>query len=257
MTEEERLLRNNASQVATGVNSLNSQDAFVIASGGATLPVIRNTVNQFSASHLPVTGPTVLVGGGSVYFNGDDVMALVRYPSGVASQGPGVIIDMVGVIGELLLLVLGGVGTGSWSGTNAVDGTPVVYVASANQSLVRRPMVSGGARTNPGPQNVPDSNPLVRSTAPNTYNIATEWSVYSYAFPPGTTGSGSVAAQLYNQLGNHNDYTGPHGAYQTVLSTLAKFDANIGVYPKPAHGLTAVEIKDAKVGTVLVINSTE
>jgi hypothetical protein len=57
-------------------------------------------------------------------------------------------------------------------------------------------------------------------------------------------------------LGEHNDYTGPYGAYQTVFtSTLGKFDANISIYPNPAHGTATVEIKDAKVGSIVVINS--
>jgi len=257
-TEEEKLFRSNSSQVAVGANSMTPHSAFVLASGEATLPVIRNAANQFSVGHAPVSGPTVLFGGGTVYFNGDDAVALVRYPSGTAGQGPGVIVDLIGVIGEQPLLASGGTGTGNWSGTNPIDGTGTnaVYPSSANQSLVRRPSVSTGIRINPGPQNVPGTNPPVRSTAPGAYNIATEWSVYSYAFPPGTTGSGSVGAQLYDQLGQHNDYLGPFGAYQTTLSaTLAKFDANISLYPNPAHGTATVEIKDAKVGAVTVINN--
>ena len=46
------------------------------------------------------------------------------------------------------------------------------------------------------------------------------------------------------------------GAYQSFISgTLATFDANISVYPNPAHGTATVEIRDAKVGSVLVINN--
>jgi hypothetical protein len=257
-TEEERLFRSDANQVATGSNNMSPRTTFVLASGEATLPVIRLAANQFSVGHTPTSGPTVLLGGGVAYFNGDDAVALVRYPSGTAGSGPGVIIDLIGVIGEQPLLASGGSGTGNWSGTNPIDGTgsSAVYVSSANQSLVRRPSVSMGVRNNPGPQNTPGTNPPVRSTLPGAYNIATEWSVYSYAFPPGTTGSGSVGLQLYDQLGQHIDYAGPYGAYQTTISgTLAKFDANISVYPNPAHGLATVEIKDAKVGTVTVLNN--
>ena len=255
-TEEERLLRSDASQAAVGANSMNTRTTFVIASGEATLTVIRGAANQFSVGHAPVTGPTVIFGGGTVYFNGDDAMALVRYPA-TAGVGNGVIVDLVGVIGEQPLLSSGGTGTGNWSGTNPIDGTgtSAVYPSSANQSLVRRPSVSRGTRTNPATQNVPGTNPPVRNPDPNAYNIATQWSVYSYAFPPGTTGSGSVGSQLYNQLGQHIDYTGPFGTYQTTLSTLGKFDANISVYPHPAHGTATVEIKDAKVGSVTVLNS--
>jgi hypothetical protein len=256
--DEERLMR------ITGANTLNAFGVFVYANGEASLPAIRNTASQYGAFPYNAVGPNYISGGGALtgnvsYFNGDDAVALVRYPSGTAGQGPGVIVDLVGSIGEQPLLASGGTG-GNWSGFNPADdtGTPVVhvYVSSANQSLVRRPTVSGGIRTNPGPQNVVGSNPPVRSTAANAYNIATEWSVYSYAFPPGTTGNGSVGSQLYDQLGNHNDYTGPHGAYQTTITaTLGKFDANISVYPNPAHGTATVEIKDAKVGFVNVRNS--
>ncbi|MBD2722441.1 T9SS type A sorting domain-containing protein [Hymenobacter armeniacus] len=257
--QEEALFRSNQQHVAVGNNTMNPRSAFVIACGQATLPSIVSAANQFCADYAltPAATNKVIVGGGPIYFSGDDAMALVRYPSGTAGVGPGVIVDLIGVIGEQPLLAAGGTG-GNWSGTNPIDGTGAnaVYVASANQSIVRRPSVSTGLRVNPGPQNVPGSNPPVRSTAADAYNIATEWSVYSYAFPPGTTGNGSVGAQLYDQLGQHIGYTGPFGAYQTTItSTLAKFDANISVYPNPAHGFATVEIKDAKVGAVTVLNN--
>lgn len=257
-TEEERLFRSDASQKAVGTNSLNSQTTFVLASGEATLPVIRTAASQFSVSHAPATGPTVLFGGGTVYFNGDDAMALVRYPSGTAGTGAGIIVDLIGVIGEqpkAMSCVTSPNATGNWSGTNPLDGTTTpVYVSSANQSLERRATVSTGTRVSPAPQNVAGSCPPVRLAG--GYNISDQWSVYSYAFPPGTTGSGSVGAQLYDRLGSHDSYTGPFGPYQTTVSaTLAKFDANISVYPNPAHGTATVEIKNAKVGSVLVINS--
>ncbi|MDB5235280.1 MAG: hypothetical protein JWR44_2273 [Hymenobacter sp.] len=264
-TEEERLFRSNASQQAVGANSMNARTTFVLASGEATLPSIRNAANQFSLGHAPIaTGPstpTLLYGGGTVYFNGDDAMALVRYPSGTAGVGNGVIVDLIGVIGEQpqpsnCLTT----STGNWSGTNAADGTGsnAVFVASANQSIMRRPTVSGGIRTNPTPQNQPGVCPPVRQTG--GYNIATEWMMYSTAFngpiiPPATTPSSNPGGQLYDRLGEHNDYSGPFGTYQTVLSTLGKFDANISVYPNPAHGTATVEIKDAKVGSVVLINN--
>lgn len=259
VVDEERLVQR------TGANTLGARGTFVYANGEATLPSIRQVANQFGTAAYNTQGPNYISGGGAPtgnvsYFNGDDAVALVRYPSGTAGQGTGVIVDLIGSIGEAPLLAAGGSG-GNWNGFNPIDdiqGPPLVhvYVASANQSLVRRASVSGGVRTNPGPQNVPNSNPPVRSTAANAYNIANEWSVYSYAFPPGTTGSGSVGAQLYDQLGNHNDYTGPFGTYQTTITaTLGKFDANISVYPNPAHGTATVEIKDAKVGYVSIRNS--
>ena len=40
-----------------------------------------------------------------------------------------------------------------------------------------------------------------------------------------------------------------------ISGTLAKFDANISVYPNFAHGIATVEIKDAKVGSVVVTNN--
>ena len=254
--DEERLMK------ATGANSMNTRTAFVYANGEATLTAIRGAASQFGATPYNAAGPNYISGGGAPtgnvsYFNGDDAVALVRYPSGTAGQGPGVIVDLVGVIGEQPLLASGGTGSGNWSGTNPLDGTnPAVFVSSANQTLIRRATVTRGVRYNPGTQNVPGTNPPVRNTAAGAYNIATEWSVYSYAFPPGTTGSGSVGAQLYDRLGEHNDYAGPYGTYQAVItSTLAKFDANISVYPNPAHGTATVEIKDAKVGSVVVLNN--
>ncbi|GAB3298541.1 hypothetical protein GCM10027511_13790 [Hymenobacter humi] len=239
VVEEEKLFRSNTTQQAVGANTLTARSTFVIASGQATLPDIVNKANQFSALYQAATTPTVIVGGGTVYFNGDDAMALVRYPSGTAGQGQGVIIDIIGVIGTQPA-PSGTGGTGNWSGTNPADGTPAVYVSSANQSIVRRPSVSGGTRVNP---------------AAATYNIANEWMMYSTAFN-GTGGTSNPGGQLYNQLGQHNDYVGPFGVYQaTISSTLAKFDANVSVYPNPAHGTATVEIKDAKVGTVTVINN--
>ena len=257
VAEEERLLRSNSTQQAVGTNSMNPRTTFVIVSNEATLPILRSVANQFSVGHSPVTGPTVITGGGTVYFNGNDAMALVRYPSGTAGVGQGVIVDLIGVIGEdpvLQSCATNPNGTGNWSGTNAADGTgtSAVFVASANQSIVRRPTVSIGMRTNPTTQNVPGTCPPVRQAG--GYNIADEWMMYSTAFN-GAGGASNPGGQLYDQLGQHNDYPGPYGAYQTTLGTLAKFDANISIYPNPAHGTATVEIKDAKVGSVVLLNS--
>jgi len=145
--------------------------------------------------------------------------------------------------------------TGNWSGTNAADGTGAnaVFVASANQSLVRRDAVSRGVVVNPTAQNVPVVCPPVLQAG--GYNISDEWMMYSTAFN-GAGGTSNPGGQLYDRLGNHNDYTGVSGVYQSVISgTLAKFDANISVYPNPAHGTATVEIKDAKVGSAVVINN--
>ncbi|WP_210521094.1 T9SS type A sorting domain-containing protein [Hymenobacter terricola] len=255
VTEEERLLRSDATQTAVGANSMNRGTTFVIASGEATLPVIRAAANQFSVSHTPTSGPTVITGGGAVYFNGNDVMALVRYPSGTAGVGTGVIVDMIGVIGQNPPNRTGTiVPEGDWRGTNALDtpypGTTYIpEVISENQSIVRRPNVSAGVRS---------TTTTVYGPAPggvyvSGYNIADEWVSYSYATPPG--GVSDPGGQLYDQLGQHINYSGPHGTYQTALSTLSKFDSNISVYPNPAHGTATVEIKDAKVGSVTVLNS--
>lgn len=254
-TEEERLFRSNASQTAVGTNTLNPRAAFVLASGEATLPVIRNAANQFSVGHAPISGPTVITGGGTVYFNGDDAVALVRYPSGTAGTGAGVIIDLLGVVGEQPTYGGTGTGTGNWEGTNASDPPVIIngasvqpYVRSANQSLVRRPSISRGS-VNTVRQYLPGTT----TPNPGGYNIANDWAAYSYATPPG--GVANPGGQLYDQLGSHNDYTGPYGTYQTTLGTLAKFDANISVYPNPARGSATVEIKDALVGRVVVLNS--
>ena len=182
-TEEERLFRSDANQVAVGVNTLNSRTTFVIASGQATLPVIRNAANRFSVGHSPVIGPTVITGGGTVHFNGDDAVALVRYPSGTAGTGRGIIVDLMGVIGEQPKLQSCATTTGNWSGPNSLDGTVTpAYVASANQSPKRHPLVSYGTRTSPLPKNTLGSCPPVRQIG--GYNISDDWSVYSYAFPP-------------------------------------------------------------------------
>ena len=251
-TEEERLMRANTSRP----NTVNPRTTYVVASGEATLAVIRNAADQFSVGHAPVSGPTVIFGGGTVYFNGDDAVALVRYPSGTAGVGNGVIVDLIGVIGELpLQQSCSTTSAGNWSGTNPLDGTgtSAVFVSSANQSIVRRPTVSGGVRNSPTPQNVPGSCPPTRQTG--GYNISDEWMMYSTAFN-GQGGASNPGGQLYDQLGQHNDYAGPFGTYQTTITaTLSKFDANISVYPNPAHGTATVEIKEAKVGTVTVLNN--
>ena len=255
VTEEEKLFRSNATQQAVGNNTLPTRSTFVLASGEATLPVIRNAASQFSVGHKPATGPTVILGGGTVYFNGNDVMALVRYPSGTAGQGNGVIIDLIGVIGQNPPNRTGTiVPEGNWRGTNLLDpiypGTTFIpEVQSENQSLERRASVSAGVRSTAATVYGPTGSYV------SGYNIADEWVAYSYATTPGTTTS-NPGAQLYDRLGTHLDYAGPYGTYQaTITAMLGKFDANISVYPNPAHGTATVEIKDAKVGSVTVLNN--
>ena len=62
-----------------GANTLLRGTTFVFASGEATLPTIRTKADQFSVGHAPQpVGGTVLFGGGTIYFNGNDAVALVR-----------------------------------------------------------------------------------------------------------------------------------------------------------------------------------
>ena len=261
VTEEERLFRSNSTQQAVGTNTLPRDNAFVLACGEATLPVIRNAANQFSLGHAPLTPgpsfPTLISGGGTIYFNGNDAMALVRYPSGTAGVGNGVIIDLIGVIGQLPPDRSGAVSNsvGNWRGTNPLDppypGTTFTPdVVSENMSLMRRPSVSKGVRST----TATTYGPAPSGVYVSGYNIANEWMAYSYASVPGS-GVTDAAGQSYNRLGEHVDYTGPHGTYDATLGTLAKFDANISVYPNPAHGFATVEIKDAQVGRVVVLNN--
>ncbi|GAA4052056.1 hypothetical protein GCM10022409_43690 [Hymenobacter glaciei] len=256
-TEEERLFRSNATQQPVGTNTLPRASTFVLASGESTLPTIRTKADQFSAGHAPqpIAG-NVLFGGGTIYFNGNDAVALVRYPSGTAGVGTGVIIDIIGVIGQNPPNRNGTTSPeGNWHGTNALDppfGTTTFIpdVASENMSLMRRPNISRGVRSTTATVYGPAPSGLYVSG----YNIADEWVAYSYATPPGTSTT-NAAGQSYDRLGEHLDYTGPSGVYNATLGTLAKFDANISVYPNPAHGFATVEIKDAKVGRVVVLNN--
>ena len=72
----------------------------------------------------------------------------------------------------------------------------------------------------------------------------------------GTDGTINASGQLYSRLDEHLDYTGPTSVYQsTITGTLEKFNANISEYPNLARGTATVEIKDAKVGSVTVVNN--
>ncbi|MDO7876260.1 T9SS type A sorting domain-containing protein [Hymenobacter sp. ASUV-10] len=249
--DEERLMR------TTGANTMNPSTTFVYANGEATLTDLRTAANQFGGTPYNSNGPNYISGGGATtgnvsYFNGDDAVALVRYPT-TAGQGTGVIIDLIGVIGERPLLANGNQG-GNWSGTNPLDdipGTPPtqVFVSSANQTIQRRPDVSTGIRTNPLPQQTPGVTPPTRN--PGGYNIADEWLMYSTAFN-GPGGTSNPGGQLYNRFGDHLDYTGPRAPLSVGL---AEFNSNISIYPNPAHGTATVDIKNAKVGSVVVLNN--
>ncbi len=244
LMEEERLIR------TTGANTLARQSTFVVTNPDATLPDILRASNMRSAARQSGTSaPGVLQVGGTVWFNGDDAMALVRYPSGTAGQpnvAAGVIIDIIGSIGEQPTT-----NGGAWSSTNPLDGTPPVYVSSANQSIIRRASVSAGTRANPLPQNVPGSNPPTRN--PGGYDISAQWRMYSTAFN-GPMGTANPGGQLYDRLGEHSDYIGPFGVYGP-LATLEKFNNGISLYPNPATGTATVELKDVNVGSIVVLNN--
>ena len=242
--EEERLVR------TTGANTLARQSTFVIANPDATLPDILRASNMRSAPRQVATAPGVLQVGGTVWFNGDDAMALVRYPSGTAGQpnlAAGVIIDILGSIGERPTD-----NGGAWS-----SGTIPNNVTSKGQTIIRRATVSGGVRANPLPQNVPGSMPIVRT--PGGYDIAAQWFAYSSSYngppiPPSTSPSLNPGGQLYDRLGEHSDYTGPFGTYGP-LATLDKFNSGISLYPNPASGTATVELKDVNVGRIVVLNN--
>ena len=242
--EEERLVR------TSGANTLARSATFVIANEQATLPDIVRVASMRSAPRQVATAPGVLQVGGTAWFNGDDAMALVRYPSGTAGQpnlAAGVIIDIIGSIGEQPTD-----NGGAWS-----SGAIPNNVTSANQTLIRKATVSAGVRTNPLPQNVAGSNPVVRT--PGGYDIAAEWDTYSSAYngppvPPSTSPSLNPGGQLYDRLGEHSDYTGPFGVYGP-LATLEKFNNGISLYPNPATGTATVELKDVNVGRIVVINN--
>ncbi|RSK48908.1 T9SS type A sorting domain-containing protein [Hymenobacter rigui] len=225
VSEEEKLKR------TTGANVLNSADVFVYANGEATITPILNNADQLGAFPYGTAGANTLVKSGVAYFNGNDALALVRWTGATAGQGTAILVDIFGVIGQ-------DPGT-SWSAQDA-SGT---LVTSANQSLIRRPSVSIGTRTNPQPQG---GTPTARTG----YDISAEWQSYSTAFPGGVQ---DPAAQSYSRLGEHNDYTGPYGTY-APLKTLEKFHSSISVFPNPASGKAFVQIKGAKVGSVTVMN---
>jgi hypothetical protein len=256
--DEERLM----SKAGATENKIERDGTFVYVNGEASLPVLLNAANQLGPAAYNTKGPNYISGGGATYgnvsyFNGDDALALVRYSSGTAGVGTGIIIDIFGVIGNQPVLLGGAMGTGRWSGTNPADpkitvnGAEVLpYVESANQSLIRRYTVSTGNRTNIATS---ATDPKIAA-----YNIADEWMTYSAATPQGGTQSVPPGKdQSYSRLGEHSDYDeheGPHGSY-TALATLKEFNDGISVYPNPATGKATVEIRGVKVGRLTVMNA--
>lgn len=254
---EERLMR------TSGNNTLARGAVFVIANPEATLRDIIENRSQIGAPRSGTVGttPNVLQSGGTIFFNGNDAMALVRYPSGTAGMPnvtSGIIVDIIGVIGQNPPNFSGTTTPdGNWRGVNPSDpifpGTNFIPdVRSENQSLRRRPTVFIG----------------VRSTVPTVYNangqylsgynISTEWEAYSYAQAPGTTTATTPPGkdQSYAGLSGHN-FTGTYGTYAATVTTgaLEAFNAGISVYPNPASGGQAtVEIRGVKVGRLTVLN---
>lgn len=253
---EERLMR------TSGANNLARGAVFVVANPEATLPDIIANRSQIGAPRTasPATFPNVLQTGGPMFFNGNDAMALVRYPSGTAGQpnvSSGIIIDIIGVIGQNPPNFSGSTTPdGNWRGVNSADpiypGTTFIPdVRSENQSLRRRPTVFRGVRSTV--PTVYSANGQYQSG----YNISDEWEAYSYAQAPGTTTATTPPGkdQSYAGLSGH-DYTGTYGTYATTITaTLQAFNEGISVYPNPASGGQAtVEIRGVKVGRLTVIN---
>ena len=253
---EERLMR------TSGNNTLARGAVFVIANPEATLRDIIDNRSQIGAPRTGTVGttPNVLQTGGTVFFNGNDAMALVRYPSGTAGQPTvtsGIIVDIIGVIGQNPPNRQGTINPeGNWRGVNAGDPvfpntTIVPEVQSENQSLRRRSTVFAGVRAT-----VPT---VYNATGQyvSGYNIATEWEAYSFAQAPGTTTATTPPGkdQSYAGLAGH-EYTGTYGTYAaTISSTLKAFNDGISVYPNPASGGQAtVEIRGVKVGRLTLIN---
>ena len=229
--QEERLQRNTNGTV----NSMAPSSTFVLGNEGVSISAITSVLAQRMSPYGPVMNSTVIIQGGPLDHNGNDAMALVRYPTmptaGVNSA-TGIIIDIFGIIGH----------DPTNSGWNATDANGV-YTSSANQSLVRRPAVSGGNA---------QWNTLTNSSLdPTLFNITTEWESYGTAFPTG--GTPDPCGQAYNDLGQHT-YTGPNGTY-APLGLLADFNNAIQLYPNPASGRVNVALGSAKVGQLTVINA--
>ena len=189
----------------------------------------------------------------------------MRYPSGTAGQGAGVIIDVFGVVGQNPPNRSGGTTApeGDWHGTNPND--PIVPRhdlhprGALGQPVAHAPAQRIGrgaperARGVIWPGNAVGHAYLIAA-----YNIADEWMAYSYATPPpptGMMGMINAGAQSYSRLGEHNDYSRPLSGTYGTLATLAKFNGGISIYPNPASGTATVELKDVKVGSIVVLNN--
>ncbi len=227
---EERIIR------TTGPNTLAPGATFVIANPEATLADIRSVANQFSAARTS-SAPSVIIGGGPTFFNGNDAMVLVRWTGPVAGQGTAFIVDVFGIIGHNP--GGGSASNGQWVGTDSMG----VQVITSNQSLIRRQWVSAGntfwnLNNSPAPD-------------PTQFNPGDEWEMYSSAFPNGVS---DPCSQQYNDLGQHT-YTGPSGAYNTTLGVLEEFSNAIQFYPNPASSRVNVSLGTAKVGKLTVMNT--
>lgn len=232
--EEERL------QPTTGPATLATGGTYVIANPTATLGIIVAAANQLSAAYQTAAAPNVLAVGGTVYFNGDDAMALVRWTGAAAGQGTPIIIDILGIVGDRPAPRMGST-QGRWSGADSTG----IFVETANQSLRRRHWVSGGNTT----WNL-ITNPGLTTT---DYNPGEEWEAYGFAFPP-PPGVADPCAQSYTDLGTHT-YTGPRGVYGAT-GLLEEFNNSISFYPNPAHGRVNLALAKGKVGMLTILNGT-
>jgi hypothetical protein len=194
--EEEKLVRN---RPAGASNTLASGDVFVYSHDQATLTDILTNTDQVASPYKTVTS-TVIQTGGVASFNGDDAMALKRWTSGTAGVGTPVIVDIIGVIGDLPA-------GGAWYSNPPIVTTTV---ASRNMSLVRKPNISAGTTVNP-------------SAA--TYQIGDQWDVYS-AYNGVADPTGYFGQSYANLVGHAQRYNGTLGTYNT-LGVLEEFNKDV------------------------------
>lgn len=226
--QEEQCKRNKPN--ATVANTLSSGDVFVIGSERATLPDILNNWDQQSAPYTS-SAPTVISAGGPVTFNGNDAMVLRRWTGGVAGQGTGVIVDLIGVIGQ-------DPAGGAWftNTTDPITGATIT-VSTKNMSLKRKGHIENGIKTNPNPA---------------TYQVGDEWDVYSAW--NGTGDPTGWFAQSYANLVSHAaDFTGTYGSY-APLGVLEDFNNALKLFPNPANKEVTIQV-EKKVSSITIINA--
>ncbi|MBK0404571.1 T9SS type A sorting domain-containing protein [Adhaeribacter sp. BT258] len=227
--QEERLVKNQPSAVSN--YQLPSSDVFVVGSFKATILDITNNWDQRSADYT-ASDPSVIKEGGPVTFDGNDAMVLRRWTGATAGQGTPIIVDIVGVIGDMPNpTATAPTGTAWFSNPPAYP----VTVSTRNMSLSRKSNIETG----------------VTSTTAATYQIGDEWEVYS-AWNSGTTPA-DYFAQDYSNLASHT-YTGRLGAYSPT-GVLEDFDRAISIYPNPATNKNLnISIKNTKVSEITILN---